>query len=96
VPAASTLFVANVYSAYHPHSPFRFVLYGVYAAATSTTVYLRYKGGYHFPTDLAVGVVAGTAYGILIPHFHRCKNGSSMTITPMTGQAQGFDFRYTF
>ncbi|HYV91829.1 MAG TPA: phosphatase PAP2 family protein [Chitinophagales bacterium] len=95
-PAAATLFVASVYSAYHPHSPFRFVLYGVAVAATGTTAYLRYKGGYHFPTDLAVGVALGSAYGLLIPKLHRCKDGSGLTVAPMTGQVKGFDFRYTF
>ena len=95
-PAASTLFVASVYSAYHPHSPFRFVLYGIAVAATGTTAYLRYKGGYHFPTDLAVGVALGTAYGLVIPHLHRCKNGSSLSFAPLTSGIKGLDLRYTF
>src|SRR6185312_1561951 len=88
-PAASTLFVASVYSAYHPHSPFRFALYGIAVAATGTTAYLRYKGGYHFPTDLAVGVALGSAYGLLIPHLHRCKNGSSLSFAPLTDGGKG-------
>lgn len=96
VPAASTMFVARVYSVYHPHSPFRFVLYGLSVAATGTTAYLRYKGGYHFPTDLVVGVALGTTYGLLVPGLHRCKDGSGFSIAPMTGDAQGFNLAYTF
>src|ERR1043165_8990865 len=92
-PAAATLFVANVYSVYHPHSAFRFALYGVAVAATGTTAYLRYKGGYHFPTDLAIGIGIGTSYGLLFTRFHRCKNGKGMTVSPMTGQIKGLDFR---
>ncbi|MEO5674165.1 MAG: phosphatase PAP2 family protein [Chitinophagales bacterium] len=96
VPAASTLFVARVYSAYHPHSPFRFVFYGLSVAATGTTAYLRYKGGYHFPTDLVIGVALGSAYGLLVPGLHRCKDGSGFSLTLMTGETQGFNLAYTF
>lgn len=95
-PAAATLFVASVYSTYHPHSPFRFALYGIAVAATGTTAYLRYKGGYHFPTDLAVGVALGSAYGLLIPRLHRCKNGSSLSFAPLTSGGKGLNMMYTF
>jgi len=95
-PAAATLFVASVYSTYHPHSAFRFALYGIAVAATGTTAYLRYKGGYHFPTDLAIGVALGSTYGLLIPHLHRCKNGSSLSFAPLTGGIKGLDMVYTF
>lgn len=93
VPAASCLFVASVYSAYHPESSLKYVLYGVAAAATGATAYLRYKGGYHFPTDLAVGVALGTTYGLVIPRLHRCKG---LTVTPVTGSVQGLNINYTF
>lgn len=95
-PAAATLFVASVYSAYHPHSPFRFVLYGIAVAATGTTAYLRYKGGYHFPTDLAIGIALGSAYGLVIPRLHRCKNGSSFSFSPLAGGVKGLNVTYTF
>jgi len=95
-PAAATLFVASVYSAYHPHSAFRFALYGMAVAATGTTAYLRCKGGYHFPSDLAVGIALGTAYGLLIPHLHRCKNGSSVSFAPLTGGIKGLNMTYYF
>lgn len=36
----------------------------------------RVAAGRHFPTDVLVGVVAGTAVGVLVPYFHR-KNPSS-------------------
>ena len=96
VPAASALFVASVYSTYHPHSSFRFVLYGIAIAATGTTTYLRYKAGAHFPTDLFVGVALGSTYGLLIPHLHRCKDGSGLSIAPLTGQVKGVNMTYTF
>jgi len=96
VPAASCLFVASVYSAYHPHSAFRFVLYGVAVAATGTTAYLRYRAGNHFPTDLAIGITLGTAYGLVNPYIHRCKDGSGLSMAPMMGEVKGMNFAYTF
>ncbi|MCY7409162.1 MAG: phosphatase PAP2 family protein [Chitinophagales bacterium] len=96
VPAASTFFLASVYAQYHPHSPFRFVLYGVAVAATSTTAYLRLKGGYHFPTDVAIGVALGTTYGLLIPRLHQCTKVPGLTMMPLLGRNKGMSFAYTF
>jgi hypothetical protein len=96
VPAASAFFVATVYGEYHPHSKFRFVLYGVAAAATSTTAYLRLKGGYHFPTDLAVGMALGSAYGLIIPRLHRCKTETGLSFSPILGKYNGLNLAYKF
>lgn len=96
VPAASTFFLASVYARYHPHSPFRFVLYGVAVAATSTTAYLRLKGGYHFPTDVAIGMALGTTYGLLIPRLHQCTKVPGLSMMPILGRNKGMSFAYTF
>ncbi len=96
IPAATGFFVASVYSAYHPHAPFRFVLYGIATASTLATAYCRYEGGNHFPTDLMIGVGLGTAYGILIPKLHQCKGETKLKISPVTGSANGFNLNYTF
>ncbi|MBA3647885.1 MAG: phosphatase PAP2 family protein [Chitinophagales bacterium] len=95
VPASSTLFVASVFSAYHPNSPYRFMFYGIAVAATATTAYLRYRGGDHFPTDLAIGVSLGSAYGLLVPYFHQCQD-KGFSFVPITGKVKGVNVTYRF
>lgn len=97
--AASTFFAAKVYSDYHPESNLKYAWYGLAIAATGTTVYLRHIAGKHFPTDLAAGVAMGTLTGILVPHFHKIKNGKekSMSILPiMNGKQYGVYAAFRF
>lgn len=96
VTAAATFFAAKVYSDYHPESNFKYFLYGTAAVTTAANVYLRYEGGYHFPTDLLVGVTAGTLTGILVPHLHKKRDPDSQVhLHPFTnGEASGLTLRW--
>src|SRR6185369_12000183 len=71
--ATGLFFTAKVYSDYHPESGFRYVLFGLAAAGTGATVYLRHISGKHFPSDLFAGVTLGTLSGILVPQFHKMR-----------------------
>jgi membrane-associated phospholipid phosphatase len=71
--ATSTFFTAKVYADYHPHSNFRWVLYGVAIGATGATGYLRHRAGKHFPSDILLGSAIGALYGILVPQSHKQK-----------------------
>lgn len=97
VTAAGTFFAAKVYSDIHPESKFRHVMWGIAGASTAAQCYARYKGGYHFPSDIAIGAVLGTATGILVPVLHkREKQGSALTLDPWLGEVPGITLRYTF
>jgi membrane-associated phospholipid phosphatase len=86
----ATFFTAKVFSDYHPHSKFRWVMYGLAAGTTGATAYLRHRAGKHFPTDIALGITVGTLSGILVPHFHKTKmRGSNVRIYPFAGESTG-------
>lgn len=69
--ASFSFFTAKVFSDYHPHSPWRWVMYSGAALTTGTTIYLRHKAGKHFPSDLLLGTLVGAASGMLVPHLHQ-------------------------
>lgn len=48
--------------------------YVVGGTIPAITAYLRIRAGKHFPTDVAVGYLAGAAAGYLIPKWHRDKS----------------------
>lgn len=68
---ASAVFLAAVYERHHRGS--RSVPYVWTGALLSAggVGYLRYDAGAHYPTDVLVGAVAGTAIGLAIPYLHR-------------------------
>lgn len=71
VTAASTMFIAQVVSAYYPGSRLRPWLYATGTGLTLASAFFRYESGKHFPTDLGIGLVYGFAVGLLVPHFHK-------------------------
>jgi len=54
----------------HPDSPLRFVVLGIAESAALTVGLLKIKAGYHYPTDIVAGALAGTAIGALLPLVH--------------------------
>lgn len=96
--ATSTFFTAKVYSDYHPHSKFRWVLYGVAIGATGATGYLRHRAGKHFPSDIVLGTAIGALSGILVPQAHKSKKieEKRVHIFPFTGESHGIAAIYRF
>lgn len=97
--ASSTFFIAKVYSDYHPDSKIKWLFYTGASGATLLTAYLRHAGGKHFPSDIIVGTILGTATGILVPHFHKNRliKNENISIHPYTnGRAAGFYATYRF
>jgi hypothetical protein len=62
---------ASTFSLRHPESPYRYLVYGAVIAGGGTTGLLRVLAGKHFPTDVIVGAVAGSAVGLTVPFLHR-------------------------
>ena len=97
--ATSTFFMAKVYADYYPESKIKWLMYGLAGTATGTMAYLRHRGGFHFPTDILLGITQGTLTGILVPHFHKNKiiRDPNLSIMPYTnGVSTGFALSYRF
>jgi membrane-associated phospholipid phosphatase len=93
--ATSTFFTAKVFSDYHPHSKFRWVLFAVAGVSTAVTGYTRIKAGEHFLTDVLIGAAQGTLTGILVPHFHKNANHDQrLSLHPNFGAEKGFSLVY--
>ncbi len=91
--STTTFFTASVYDQYHPTDGKKWIFYGIAAAATGTTIYLRHVAGKHFPSDLLVGTIVGVGSGMLVPRLHRYKPGKvkrhSFILTPSVGEGVG-------
>ena len=99
VVATSTFLMAKVYADYYPESEMKYVYYGIAAAATGVTAYLRLYGGQHFPSDVLLGTTMGVATGILVPQFHkqRVLKKADMSLLPyMNEESKGVYFAYRF
>jgi membrane-associated phospholipid phosphatase len=96
--ATSTFFLAKVYSDYHPNSKYKWVLFTTAGIATILTGHLRVRAGQHFPTDVLVGGIMGTAAGILTPHFHKNKlfKNENLSLLPITGEYHGLQLSLKF
>ena len=98
VVATSSFMIAKMYSDYHPDNGFKYALYGLAAASSFATAYLRVEAGQHFPSDVIVGSVVGAGIGWLIPHLHKNKNYSKrkLGVLPFTGDFHGLQLSYKF
>lgn len=96
--STATFFTASIYDAYHPTSGWKWAFYGIAAAATGTTIYLRHVAGKHFPSDLLVGTIVGVSSGMLVPRLHRHKPGKkqSWMLSPSAGEGYGLTAVYHF
>jgi membrane-associated phospholipid phosphatase len=90
VVATSTFFMAKVFSDYHPEMKNKWILYTIAGSASLATGILRIKAGQHFPTDVMTGIPIGILSGILVPHFHRNKKNSNLSLLPYSqGRSNG-------
>ena len=71
------------YTLRHPHSPWRWVIWPALMAVASIEPVLRVYSGDHFPTDVIVGAVAGSAIGLLFPAMHRRLKSAPKVLTGM-------------
>jgi membrane-associated phospholipid phosphatase len=67
----------------HPHSKWRWVVWPALMAVASIEPVLRVYSGDHFPTDVIVGAVAGSAIGLLFPALHRRLRSAPKVVTGM-------------
>lgn len=62
---------AYTFTLRHPHWWVRWLVWPSLMAVASIEPVLRVYSGDHFPTDVIVGAIAGSAMGLLIPALHR-------------------------
>ncbi len=67
---ASMVFLAGVFERLYPDSDARGWVWGGCLAAATTTGYLRYAAGRHYPTDILIGAAMGAFVGYLVPTLH--------------------------
>jgi len=92
---SSLVFLAKVFSTLYPDSDARPYVWGGCLAVAGTTGYLRYRAGFHYPTDIIAGAVLGSFVGWLVPTLHevQARNAmSSKSITPPV--ALGFSIAF--
>ncbi|MCK9426362.1 MAG: phosphatase PAP2 family protein [Ignavibacteriaceae bacterium] len=63
--------------------------------SASLVGYLRYVSGNHYPTDILIGAVVGSAIGYFIPYLHQTNNSQS-DFFPSLNQSNGFTIHYSF
>jgi len=88
----STAFAAGMayaftYAHRHPDDPLRWAVYGGALAVGAGVGTLRVAAGAHFPTDVIVGAVAGTAIGTIVPWLHLRSPTTNLAVAPMDGGA---------
>jgi membrane-associated phospholipid phosphatase len=79
---SSAVFLSTVYSKYYPDSKLKPYIWGVSLLSASITGYLRYASGNHFPTDIIMGAVIGSAIGYLIPLIHEINEEEKELVVP--------------
>ncbi|MCL5991234.1 MAG: phosphatase PAP2 family protein [Bacteroidetes bacterium] len=71
---SSAVFLSVVYSDYFPDSDYKPYVWGASLLLASGIGIMRIESGDHFPTDVIVGAIVGSASGYLIPYLHRSEN----------------------
>ncbi|MBI5325000.1 MAG: phosphatase PAP2 family protein [Ignavibacteriae bacterium] len=71
---SSAVFLSVVYSDYFPDSDYKLYVWGGSLLLASGIGIMRIESGNHFPTDVIVGAIVGSASGYLIPYLHRTGN----------------------
>ena len=98
---ATAVFAAEVFRHYHPNSAAKPWVWIGSMGLASTTPYLRYHAGTHFPSDLLVGAAMGSLAGWGIPKLHENRPASAQsfwknaTVAPWSnGLASGVYMRW--
>lgn len=68
---ASAVFLSKTYTDIYGRNTLGKIIWGTSLTIASLTGYLRYKSGYHYPTDILAGAMVGSAIGYIIPLLHK-------------------------
>jgi membrane-associated phospholipid phosphatase len=93
---ASAVFISTVYHDYNPNSEWKPYIWAGSLLTASVVGYLRYEAGMHFPTDIFMGAIVGSAIGYAIPWMHRAGNENISIIPGVQGAVYGFSVQVNF
>ena len=83
--AYSTFFMAKVYCDYHPNlGAGKYLIYTAATIPPLLMAYWRIKALDHFPSDNAIGLVIGAAFGIIVPELHKNRPGKNISLSMFT------------
>ncbi|MBN1480913.1 phosphatase PAP2 family protein [candidate division KSB1 bacterium] len=89
---AGAVLCAKVYSDYHPDSRFKPYIWAGTIGLASTVAYWRVRAGRHFPSDVVVGALVGSAAAYFIPKVHKAEQTSAAP----AGQTMWIQFNFCF
>lgn len=90
---AGLVLTAKMYADYHPLAASRFVVWSAALAGSFYGSWLRVEAGYHFPSDVLVGMLWGGAVGYWIPEIHK-QNSSKIVLPFIHENALGLSFSW--
>ena len=93
---ASAVFLSTVYSDYYPRSEWKPYIWASSLLMASVVGYLRYEAGMHFPTDILLGAVVGSAIGYTIPYLHRTEHDGVILSPGVIGARYGISLQVRF
>lgn len=80
---SSAVFLSTTYTEIYGNNTWSKIIWASSLAVATSTSYLRYESGQHFPTDLIAGAAIGASIGYLIPYFHKTKNNKlGLVVSP--------------
>jgi len=95
VVAASTFFMAKVYSDYHPEiGDNKYLLYCAATIPPLVLGYFRVRSLQHFPSDVMVGIGVGALCGILIPELHHFQHKNISLDLYSSSEATGIAIKW--
>ncbi|MBE0645882.1 MAG: phosphatase PAP2 family protein [Bacteroidetes bacterium] len=93
--AASTFFIAKVYSDYHPSlGNDKYYLYAAALVPPILLGYFRLLSLRHFPSDILMGIGIGALCGILVPELHRISQENISLGLFTSPEATGFAIQW--
>lgn len=79
---ASAVFLSITFNKYNPNSNLTPYIWGSSLLIASAVGYFRYEAGQHYPTDIIVGAIIGSAVGYLIPLIHESNEEEKGLVGP--------------
>ena len=92
----SMIFLSSVYSNYYPDSKSKPYIWVGSILMASTVGYLRISAGAHFPSDVIMGALVGSAIGYLIPKVHEADKINLLAAENIHYQQPLFSFQFSF
>jgi len=89
---AAAVFFSKTYSDIYRNTTLSKVIWGTSLALASTTGYLRYQSGQHYPTDILAGALVGSAIGYLIPVLHKNVSKTKNLSYQITGHSLSLSY----